>query len=913
MPLNFKEGCFEMRSTAFSALSVGLGILLFFGCSPAGKAPSTTYGNTPQIPGGSINTNPDVLSASIFTALATGPNTVVLNWVNPAQYSTLPFKALLFREQCILKDSNCSAPSPASDGAISLFQIYSGANNTFTDTGVQPGFTYAYWLYISLNDKFSAFQSLAVTPTPGKSALTTLSATNFWPNETMTVGQSHTGAGPFFPSANFLAASKVSEGSLAGGMATASDGSILYYADTVNNRVVIMVKQIAYQCHQANTNSPSQLQACLTQSTGEPFVPMNVIGQPSRVTSLSCQDRVLSCAATASNVSVTTSAPDANGNTVSKYNVTDPATSQTLATFQTQPEALASACSNASFCSWQGSDAGHVCSVNADQCMTGPSSVAVDGTKLLVSDSGNNRVLIYDALPTQYSACDASIGSDVIVTKNCSANDVIGKKSVNDLTDYSLPGRANSESVILNLPSGTATVRISEAGAYAFGLASIKLSAATTGQALTATSSPIAIPSAGSIEIGAPLSSKTLNADLLTETITGASTSVQYWGNLKPGAYIDFTVQAPAAGPYRLALNYSAASSFAQADIYVASSLQTTISLPASGGGIVTDGNRILSSPGALLVKDGNLFIADRGNNRVVRISSYQSPDAFKCSTTETQVSGGTAFGDWNPICLFDHVFGQETLFQSQSFVQIVLDAAAHGIDVISSSGAGNFLTPSYLKSLKRYFGSPTALAFSDSGQLLVAADQNFSLESGDINTLAKSNPRYSNWYLERISLSPIALKSRIMVFEPDQVLPLQPTCQPAVFGSGGCDASAIIGQLDSQTIPIFSGSTAADYKNSISYGLTYVTSFIVSGASMIAVDSVTNDLYFWNDWTNDIQGRPFDFRITNPLGQAYPSNANRAMPNLKSISSILYAPLTETFTVSDPGAGQIYEIRKPK
>ena len=480
-------------------------------------------------------------------------------------------------------------------------------------------------MYISLNSSFSTYLSATSKTSAVAATFSSITSNNFWPNTKLITGLPHTTTTTLVPGANVLAAFKVGEGSQGGKIATAANGTIMYYADTANNRVVIMVRQFAYQCYIAGYADPLQLQACLYSNNGEPFVPLNVLGQPNVRTSLSCQDRQNLCASTAGNVSAVQST-DSSGAVTTQYKVTSSVSSSTvLGTYSNLNDASQAACTNQDFCSFGGSTLGRACLVKADSCMTGPTNVAVDGTNLLVADTGNNRVMIYNALPTQYAACDQSIGSDVAVNQNCAANAVVGKKSPNDLSDYSMPSFSQSPAVVASLLAGTNKLRISEFGAYGYNLSGISISSIQNGQVSTASSSPIGIPAIGTTKAPATFASGSLNATLKTNP-----DGVIYWGDLSPGGFVEYTVNVAQAGQYQIQLNYSSIYDDSKADLYLngAVAQAATFNLTATGGGIYSLGDRILSKPGAMIVQGSDLFIADHDNNRIVRASSYNDPGA---------------------------------------------------------------------------------------------------------------------------------------------------------------------------------------------------------------------------------------------------------------------------------------------
>lgn len=878
-------------------------VLLLSACTPAETPSSTSNTSDPRIPGGSINTDPNPSPVTNFKAVPQADGTILLSWINPSQYSTLPYQVVLFRKQCEVGGQYCDTPIPSSSATELLYGMFRGNASSYVDSATQASLPYTYWIYIYYNGSYSSAELASATALATPVTLASITQTNFWPNTFGTIGTQRVPNTNYSPSVYLFGAAPLNELDIGGKATLGANGTILYYADTSNNRVVIMAKQYSYACYSANFSDPLELQFCLMGFSSEPFVPVNILGQPDRSTILSCQDHVDQCQMTAQNV-----VPVAGSGNQTQYQAFSSTLPSTLlGTFQTQQEAMQASCENNNFCSFEGLQGSKSCTTKRNECMTAPTHVYVSDGSLLVSDTGNDRVLIYNTLPTQYSACDTNLGSDIIVQNNCSASAVIGKKNISDLTEYNIANFKATSPISINLPAGNTTLRIAARGALPFDVAGVSVQSVASGPTQNSNDQLIQIPETGKVVFDISKVSKANKMSLISH---GGN---QSWSKVVPGSYIEFQLNVATAGVYQIILTYSSTLAGTYADLLVDGTRQVSVPLDISGGGIATDGDKILSSPGALVVKDGNLLIADRGNNRIVRVRGYADTNLFNCNSDEIEVSGGLTYGDWGPLCHFDHVLGQQTLFENFSFSQLVFDKAAIGVNLISSDGAGNSLSDNYQGYLKRYFGKPTALKFADDGRLLVSADENFLLDSSDINSLTSQNSRYYDWYLTRLDKSPVALKSRILIFDGDKVNPVLPSCQPSVFGSGGCDASGVIGQLDFKTIPIFSGSAADDYRNSISYGLTYVTDFVINGNSLLATDGVTNDIYFWGDWTNDIQGRPFDFRIENPAGAAFPNYPNSSMPKLSSISGIIYDPITEVFIVTDPGSGLIYQIYKPR
>ncbi len=137
---------------------------------------------------------------------------------------------------------------------------------------------------------------------------------------------------------------------------------------------------------------------------------------------------------------------------------------------------------------------------------------------------------------------------------------------------------------------------------------------------------------------GAPVTG--LNASGSTGfDITQASNSYNYtlyrgnpslWGNLQPGGYVEFTVNAPVAGNYALQAYYSSAPG-AAAGILVNGSQQSPLNLTSTGSW----GNMVLSAPSSMYLPSGQ---------SVIQIAAQNNFQPFNLGgLLVTPVSGGAS------------------------------------------------------------------------------------------------------------------------------------------------------------------------------------------------------------------------------------------------------------------------------
>lgn len=89
--------------------------------------------------------------------------------------------------------------------------------------------------------------------------------------------------------------------------------------------------------------------------------------------------------------------------------------------------------------------------LGANECLTHPTKVQVIGDKLFVSDSGNNRIVIFNTLPI--NGCDVNVFVGTVLQRQCTPSSVIGKKSLFDTSTYDLATTGDGS---LNFPTGVA-------------------------------------------------------------------------------------------------------------------------------------------------------------------------------------------------------------------------------------------------------------------------------------------------------------------------------------------------------------------------------------------------------------------------------------------------------------------------
>jgi hypothetical protein len=772
-------------------------LLLIFssGCIEVPKTGEPEHQFDPRIPGGRIGGTKIVLPVDGLTADTSQLERVKLQWEIPSLYHTLPYVVNIYRRT---GNSSFILPNPGNEASgAELYKIKelrqtdcedghckSWINGLGGDGTIVQGLSYQYWVYVFIDGVWSSESFVQVTSRVDETTLKIPTGTSFWENTKFNMGFAPISGFPSSPTGNSISTlnPKVSDeacilnfdqnscskrtgcswnpilnechqepqiGRPKSDLEFGYNGGILYVADTDNNRVVVYIKNHVVACEPYKDDN-ELYQACMFSFSGGPYDAVNVLGQPNQYSTLPCKPECLQISNQAS-------------------------------------------CGSTAGCSWNPrscgigqseldctlSPAGSCSPIQPlNSCMTKPSAVYVSGGKLFVSDSGNDRVLMWDHIvgdPSRGDAggCDPNITISIEKTPDCAATMQIGKKSLNDFSSYSL----------------------------------------------------------------------------------------------------------------------------------------------------ITDGSKILKNPTGLVEKNGDLYVADTGHHRVVKVSQFLDPQIFSCSEA-----------NWNTSkCKFSAVIGQPSFEVSKTFNDLVNEddqkkiscsqlsnpspnqgvpgsealcvastgcswtplvlpgqgTCAYSNSIFDQSDIGSLLSTQNENILRRYFANPTTLKITDDNKLLILSNENYTRPS--------------------VVGNPISLKSRILVFNIDPLAGDSPRCSLGSFSSGSCDADDVIGQLEFRRLISLQSSTSK--YSDVFYGLEQVTDFDLVGNIMIAVDSKNNLVYLWNNWKNQIPGHPADDKIVDPEGRKNPLSSGN-LPNLVDISAIEINKSSFMIYISDPSKSKVYEIQ---
>jgi hypothetical protein len=796
----------NMTKKLLTYLLVPLLLAQAIGCKSNSTGTAPNYFFDPKIPGGSLGGNITVNPVSDLVADTSVSGQVTLTWKVDPLYYPLSYRVRIYKHAnngaafslpdptqlytaanlyqiADIGNDTCPIETSANPPSVPYFHNTTsipGNCNTFVDNvKIYSGSQYNYWVYLYLNNVWSLVAATAPTTPADGTTFKIPAATSFWNNKTWSMGGSPysngvgstrylndasleprqtgcqlqisqntctqvTGCSWTFNSANssHSCSNELAIGNMKGKSALGLNGSLMYVADTDNNRIVVYTRGEALACVPYKTTDPTTYQACMFSAEGFPFEPANVLGQPTQKSSDPCN---VSCQA------------------------------------QTQ----SASCGATTGCSWDTTKNTCNPTFSYDQCLTKPNYVTVKGNQLIISDSGNNRLVVWNHLPgdPSYTPEGGQIGS---ATAGCDPNVIVGQTRLTDCKpDYQIGKKSFS----------------------------------------------------------------------------------------------DFT-------QYNLS----------------------------------TDGNQTFNKPTGTLVDGADLYIADTGNNRVVKIKNYEDSQSFSCNPT----NWGT------PLCEFSSVLGQASFFVNRSFqdffnddIQNQLQCSAQSLPASSGPGGtkascqatavgctwmpgqiagqgtcslthplrsnlgiGNVIGSQYSYVLQRYFTNPTVVKIS-SGRLLVSSNENF-------QTVSTVN-------------SPIYLKARILEWGNNPLGGDTPTCNATNFNSGGCDASIVFGQSNFTTLVSVQGATGK--YTDVSYGLESLDDFDISGKSMVGVDSINNFVYLWSDWTaNSTPGNPPTGVVSSPIiGSVY---NGQPLPVLKGLGAITLDPDNFLIYVTDASGYNVYEVK---
>lgn len=306
---------------------------------------------------------------------------------------------------------------------------------------------------------------------------------------------------------------------------------------------------------------------------------------------------------------------------------------------------------------------------------------------------------------------------------------------------------------------------------------------------------------------------------------------------------------------------------------------------------IAANGDSALNNPSDLLVKENDLYIADTGNNRIIKIQDYADDAKFLC-TADTWGGG---------LCRFSAVLGQEDFF-SRNYLEA--DYALNS-EMILTTGLQDTFAPGYENYMRRHFREPIRMMYDEDGKFYVGTNERFS----------KPNPIGGR----------NSVHGRILIFNNNPLEGEAPTCNPATFNDGACDAADVVGQARFDKLENASGVNPQDY-NQLAYGMFHLNDFDIkeippdeeqneteTKRMLLAVDGSTNGINVWLDLKNKgSDGYPRSGVIVDPQGAMNPTT-QQAQPDLQNICSIRVNNDMDLIYVHDCAGFRLYEIQAYK
>lgn len=297
-------------------------------------------------------------------------------------------------------------------------------------------------------------------------------------------------------------------------------------------------------------------------------------------------------------------------------------------------------------------------------------------------------------------------------------------------------------------------------------------------------------------------------------------------------------------------------------------------------------GKSILNNPTDVVGKEDALFIADTGNNRILRIDNYTDRSSFNC-TTDTWTS---------PLCEFSGVLGQEDFYFNKTFASMY----DQNHNIIIQSALMDTLHPDYENLLKRYFRQPTRIIFTPDEKMLVLANEQFQINNGIGG--------YSSMF------------SRVLIFNTNPIADSTSSCNAGTFAVGDCDANDVIGQVQFNKLFTSPNNTIADYESLTSaiYSMDDMDLLEVPPAEgaeastqlLVGISSATNDVMFWNNWPDKVNdGYPKNAVAVDPQGASTNPITGLVMPDLQSLCSVRISGDSLNIYINDCGGHKVHEI----
>lgn len=687
-----------------------------------------TFVNDPNQPGANpgsgairavfnVKACPNLLDATC-TNNETNFDSVKITWRVPSLYETEEYAIVIYKVDAELyPDTNITNRSPGSplppELANITFEQVRVKDSQWEDTQVLQNKRYHYWVYLVYKGQLNQFSEEGewsssqkyVVQTPLEGGSTDLGdADKFWEK----IRWKNMTSPPAGPNGEIITYNSLSPGvptatQPKGRIEVAYNGAAFFVSDTDNNRILIFENSQLKICEQY-IEDDLQYFACRLQADGNPPTAYNILGQPNQSSKLSCVEHNTNCL-----------------------------------TYTNQEACNLNRSGVRSFCQWNLSNSS--CTVRANECLTKPTELLFSNGKLLVSDSGNDRVVMYNEAEFRPSStgaaadkvligCDQKLPNQAIDSNpiKCTFDKVFGKKDFNDFSSYDI----------------------------------------------------------------------------------------------------------------------------------------------SDGSGISS-----LKYPTGLMIDGNDLYIADTGNHRIVKALNFSDVTQYSCNES-----------NWlTQLCRWKGLLGQADYF-SRKTIQDFYDTNPNFL-------GGTFNNEIQDENLmKRYFANPSKIVSytkNEQKYIFIGSNENFEATVG-LGTK-------------------VAIKGRIIRFDGNPLDVENPICNDATFNNGFCDATEVMGQDGFNKLVVLSGSSggAGQYSN-LGYGIEDLSDFEIVESKLMAIDSKNNFVYTWDDFINKVNnGFPYAYKVIDPAGRYV--NASVILPDLKRIMSISYDSFGSKLYIVDGLDSKVYQL----
>jgi hypothetical protein len=269
---------------------------------------------------------------------------------------------------------------------------------------------------------------------------------------------------------------------------------------------------------------------------------------------------------------------------------------------------------------------------------------------------------------------------------------------------------------------------------------------------------------------------------------------------------------------------------------------------------VTVEGESSLDAPMGISQFNGDLYIADSGNNRVVKACRFTNETVFSCvDPTDWQTS----------LCSFCAVLGQENLttkveFENEFGTTLTYDSVENQLS--DDTFLAKYFIPVDIEVTQEHF--------------VVHSRESFFRNMGSFN---------------------LELRDRLMFFPLNSISQTLPNCREETFNNtDNCEAQVSLGNIENAPVILNLGD---DY---LSRSFTLRDAhFEILGQDIIG--SMENQIFFINDYVNNQTLSNF---LVNPEG-AYSEVQQRNLPDFGLMNRVIFNNFTGQLLIYDSDKGQ--------